>query len=1790
MLEIINYNINEKLHEDTLFVVYRGMRKHDNKSVIIKTYKLSMPLKGELHRLRHEYETLKNLDIHGVIRTYGLERLDKNDVLILEDFKGETLKHYLKSNQLELKVFLSIAIQLSNILGKIHGRSIIHKNLNPGNILINPETKEVKIIGFSLATLLPREERWDTSIQSLQGTLAYISPEQTGRMNRPIDYRADFYSLGVIFYEILTGKLPFQVKDPLELVHCHIAKNPITPCEVNGKLPKVVSRIVMKLLSKNTENRYQGAFGLKRDLEECSGNFKESGFINEFEIGRHDVAEKLTIPEKLYGRESEIAAFMDVFGRVRNGSSELVLVTGYGGIGKSSLVHEVQKPILRKHEYFISGKFDQNKINIPYSAITQAFQALIRQLLTESEVNLSHWKEMFVSSLGSNAQIIIEIIPELENIIGKQPSLLPLEPEETQNRFKIVLQAFVDVFTKREHPLVIFLDDLQWIDMASLNFLKILLINKNSKYLCLIGAYRDDDIDKTHPLNLSVNEIQREGIKVNKITLFPLKITHMNQLVSDTFSCNKDKASPLSELIMDKTAGNPFFINQLLKSLYEEGTFFFHEQTGSWHWDLESIQNKDVTDNVVELMAGKILKFSEKAQHILRLASCIGNLFDLETLLIVSKREKDEVVAILLDFMNEGLILPVNNISAKVQEFVKRGHDLDPMGQLTGNIDHELEITESLTIPHQTPISKPNHPNFNHKFKFLHDRVQQAAYSLISENQKKKIHLMIGRLLLGNTPQKERGKMIFDLVNHLNTGLELITEESEMIELAKFNLMAGEKARESNAYHNTVKFITAGLEILPENKWVSQYELTHSLSVLGAEATFLCGDYTKMEIFINETLKNAKDILDRIEVYKTKTQFLFIQNKPREAINMTLDTLNFLGVYAPRKPKKKQILLESFKTRWALTGKNIENIKNLPQLKDQRILAAMDMATSSISAFHQDAPKVLVILIYKMVALSAKYGNSQFSALLYTMYSAILYNIEERPDSGHQFGCLSQELIKRYKNSQVTVRAYSFFYLTVKHWKAHLKDTLEPFLIAYKTNRELGSLRGASISANCYCYYLLFSGCELGMIEQETARFLGYAGKQKNQSQLNVITMCRQFTLNLMGYSSIRCRLMGSAFNENEMLPILKRDRMNLEISILYSHKAILCYLFRDFSQSLENMTIAIKSSDFVFGDYNITRQNLYHSLALLALYPESERNEQRRYMKIIRLNQRKMKKWASHAPMNHLHKYYLVEAELARVKWNDTKAMDFYDKAISLAEKDGYIQKEALANEVAARFYVSRGRERSAFGYLKEAHYCYYRWGAYAKVKDLEEQYPQFLKKDVLDRGLTGPISISSTISSEINLLTFDLAALTKSSLAISKEIILEKLLSKFMEIVVENAGANKGCFLMERSGQLVIEAEYELCEGDNRARRNTFLKSDVLGSMLPISIIQYTKRTHESVVLDEAVYKERFATDPYIINTHPASLISMPIMNKGMLKGILYLENKLTNGVFNLERVEILKILSSQMAISIENAQLYNLMEQKVEQRTFDLKEANKKLKKLDKTKTDFLSTVSHELRTPLAISIGYAKIIKKKIENVIYPQLKTDNVKVLKTMNQVSSNLEAIVSEGNRLNYLVDNLLDIAKIEAGKVEWKMEPVPVFEIIEQVTHITSNLFEYNDLELVKDVGSALPKVMCDKDRITQVMINLISNAVKFTEKGSITCIARKKNNEIMISVIDTGVGIAETDIEMIFEKFSQSQDVLTTKMKGTGLGLSICKDIIEHHGGKIWVESEQGKGSTFSFTLPLA
>ncbi len=1535
MSVLLGYQIIAPIYESSNSLVYRGIREEDNKAVILKFLKEDYPTPEEILRYQQEYKITHNLSLKGVVRAYSLEKYQNTSVIIFEDFGGESLRILMNNNAFALREFLFLAINITDILGEIHSRHIIHKDINPSNIVFNPYTKQLKIIDFGISTILSRENPTIKNPNILEGTIAYISPEQTGRMNRSLDYRTDFYSLGATFYELLTNQLPFDATDAMELVHCHIAKQPVPPHEVNPDIPKAVSDIVMKLLAKTAEERYESAWGIKADLEKCLFQLENNHPISDFILGIHDISDKFQIPQKLYGREAEVETLLAAFERVsgqkqlttNNGQlttnkSEMMLVSGYSGIGKSALIQEIYKPITKRQGYFISGKFDQFQRNIPYSAVVSAFSNLVRQLLSETEASLAQWRDKLVAAFGANGQVIIDVIPEVELIVGKQPEVPELAAAEAQNRFNLVFQNFIRVFTQLEHPLVMFIDDLQWADVASLKLIKLLMTAHDSQYLFFIGAYRDNEVNTVHPLMLTVNEIREAGGRIEQIFLSTLDLSNVNQLISDTLKCPSDQAIHLAELVLLKTNGNPFFLQEFLKSLYAEKLIKFDfspfskgGSQGRWQWDLNQIKAQGITDNVVELMASKIQKLSASTQQVLQLAAAIGNQFDLQTLAIVYEKSQREIAADLQEALAINLILPLSDAYKSIELDII-GHSL-------------LAVNQPTTI----------------EYKFAHDRIQQAAYSLIPPEDKQAVHWKVGQLLLQNTPQQLQEQKIFDIVNQLNFGLELIAVESEREQLAQLNLIAGKKAKVSAAYESAWNYLKVGMNCLSADSWQSQYDLTLALYVEAAEAAILSGSFEEMERLVSVVLQQGKTLLDKVKVYEIKIQSCTAYNKPLEGIETALSVLKMLGIHFPKKPNKLHIISELIRTKIRLAGKRIEDLIDLPEMTDPYKLAAMRILSTVFSAAYFAAPELFPLLVFKQVNLSVKYGNTAVSSYAYATYGLILSGeVVGDVDSGYQFGQLSLRLLDKFNAKELKARTLFIVNYFITHWKEHIREALSPLLDAYLIGLETGDLEYATFSAGAYCYYSLVMGKELTRLEHEMAMYSN-AFRQLNQETLFYYNQLnRQVVLNLMDRAEDKCRLIGESYDEIKMLPLhLEANTQNICHS-LYFYKLYLGYLFQDYQQALENAALVEKHINSALGAVPLS--HFYNSLTHLAIYLDASKSEKNRILKKVESNQKKIKKWANSAPMTHLQKFYLVEAERYRVLGHKDKAIDCYDRAIELAKEHRYINDEALAHELAAKFYLALGKAKIAQVYMLDARHCYRKWGAIAKVKDLEARYPQLLFRKS-ESKLTTDLKVSESGSESSQIL--DLATVMKATQVISSEMMLDKLLAKLMKILIENAGAQKGFLILEQAGKLLIEAEGAAQKDSITVLQSVPIESGgVYGStgLLSSAIINYVARTKESVVLNDATREGQFTQDSYITQNQPKSILCVPLINQDKLISIVYLENNLTTGAFTPDRLEVIKLLSAQAAIAIANAKLYS-----------EVKESERKLTQFNEASSRFV-----------------------------------------------------------------------------------------------------------------------------------------------------------------------------------------------------------------------------------------
>lgn len=1778
-LSIVGYNLIETIYESATTLVHRASRESQQASVLIKILKAEYPTLEQLTRLRHEYKILHSLEIEGIAKPLALETYKNGLALILSDLGGETL-HKLISLQkgIELSKFLPVAIQLASILSALHQNNIIHKDIKPHNILINDEIYQVILSDCSISSYQARESQTVKNPNLIEGTLAYMSPEQTGRMNRAIDYRTDFYSLGVTFYEMLTGQLPFQANDSLEIVHCHIAKTPVPPYLINSKIPEVVSDIVMKLLAKTAEDRYQSALGLKADLEICLKRLQTSGNISHFKVGELDLFSQFSIPQKLYGREQEVSLLMDAFERVSNppqpplssplgkqeGRVEMMLVSGYSGIGKSSLVNEIHKPIVGARGYFISGKFDQFQRNIPYSAIITAFQALVKQLLTESETQLAQWKEKLLAALGKNAQVIIDVVPEVELIVGKQPAAPELAATEAKNRFNLMFQNFIRVFCSQKHPLVIFLDDLQWADSATLKLLEVIMTDAEIGYLFFIGAYRDNEVNPSHPLRFTLDSLRSKAVIINDITLAPLTLNSISNLIADALYSNIITVKTLAELVIRKTSGNPFFVNQFLKTLYQENLLTFTPPSqGSqafWQWDISQIEAMDITDNVVELMIRKLRKLSDSTQQILQLAACVGNSFDLPTLSIIYKRSAAVTYHDLLPAIQEGLILPISELKISVEE---------------------IRDMRLVTLD----------------FRFLHDRVQQAAYALIDESCKKTVHLQIGRLLLQNSSPETLSEQIFEIVDHLNLGIELISDESEQNEIAKLNLIAGQKAKAATAYAAAAQYLNFGREILPVASWDRQYLITFSLYREGAEVEYLNGNFERAQTLINQTLHQAKSDIDKIEMYDLLIVAYTTNTKYSEAIEIGRIALKLLGIDLPQNSFKVALEEELAAVNRQIGSRSIASLIDNAKMKLPEKKAAMKILNSLAPPTYLTNRTLFSVTIAKQVSLSLQYGHVPESSYMYACYGMVQCAILPDYQAAYEFGILGLKLSEKYDNLVQKCRVLQVIVVFLNHWRKSLSLSHKLTQEAHRIGWESGELQFIAYTFFGQCYNRFYQGYPLIEYLEEIKGYLLLAQKIKNQLTIDVALGYLLTIANLVGLENVN-----TAISEEQHLEECKQRNVTMLICPYLVLKSQILYLFEQPELALKYALDAEKKLAEVPGTISVAEHNFYYSLILTALYVNASELDKNQYRLQLESNQKQMQVWADGCSENFLHKYLLVQADIARIYGQDLEAIDLYDKAIASAKENQFIQNEALGNELAAKFWLARGKEDFAQLYMQKAHYGYQLWGAKRKVENLEHKYPKLLAgtsaQSITNTTVNQTNTTSSTTSPLRTSTSLDLATVMKAAQAISGEIVLSNLLSQLMKIAIENAGAEKGYLILKKSEKLVIEAQGKLEKNDVILLQSIPVYNS---QKLPISVIKYVERTHEDVILGDATAPGIFATDSYIFNSKLKSVLCTPLIHQGKLTGILYLENNLTTDAFTPDRLEVLKLLLSQAAISIENARLYTDLEEanknletKVEQRTLELQENNIRLQQeirvseaavrhrkraeeaaeaANRAKSEFLANMSHELRTPLNGILGYTQIFKK------YKNL----------TNQQKNGIGIIHQCGEHLLTLINDILDLSKIEARKMELYPKEFHFPQFLNGIFEICRIRAEHKGVSLIYKTLSPLPNVIrADEKRLRQILINLLSNAVKFTEKGSITFTVGAQEEKLRFQVEDTGVGIAPEQLEEIFLPFQQVGEN-SRKTEGTGLGLAISRQLVRMMGGELNVKSTLGEGSVFWLDLAL-
>jgi predicted ATPase/signal transduction histidine kinase len=1829
---------------DGEFVVSRIRWGEDLPSSLLFSPALERPAPASLAKLERSYALRGELDPSWAARPVEFVKYRGRPSLLIEDRGGKFLDKVI-DGPMAVPEFLRVASGIAKVLGCLHANGLVHRDIKPANVIVDMATGEAWLTGFGLASRLPRQRQAPEPPEVIAGTLAYMAPEQTGRMNRSIDSRSDLYSLGVTYYEMLVGGLPFTAGDAMEWIHCHIARLPVSPCARANGIPGAISAIVMKLLAKSAEERFQTATGVEADLRYCLSALEAHGQIESFSLGACDVPDRLLVSEKLYGREEEIELLLASFGRVVGGGRpELVLVSGYSGVGKSSVVNELHKPLVPPRGHFASGKFDQYKRDIPYATLAQAFQSLIRPILAKNEEELGRWRDAIREALGPNGQLVVDLVPELKLIIGEQPPVPELPPQDAQRRFQMVFRRFISAFT-RDHPLALFLDDLQWLDAATLDLMEDLLTHPDVKDLLLIGAYRDNEVAPAHPLMRKLQTMRQAEAIVHDIVLAPLTRDDLEELIADSLHCERGRAGPLAGLVEEKTTGNPFFAIQFISALFEEGLLIFDHIEGQWSWDLNRIHAKGYTDNVVDLMVGKLKRLPIETQKALQQLACLGNSADFAMLRMVYQDSSEEMHGQLWEAVRTGLIF--------------RSED---------------------------------------SYRFLHDRVQEAAYSLIPQESRAEAHLRIGMLMASHIPPDKLEEGIFEIVNQLNRGSHLITSIAEHERIAELNLIAGRRAKLSTAYASALKYLRAGRGLLTDETWNGNYGLAFPIEYLLAACEMLTADTAAAENRLSILAERAKSDHDIVLVTCLRQTLYELLDRSDRSVEVFIEYQRGRGRDWSPHPTDEEVSRE-YDQIWSLLGaRQIEELVALPLITNPDVLDVLDVLTATVMSANFTDENLLALLLCRMVSLSLEHGNSDAACFAYVSLGMIAGPQFGNYEAGFQFGKLGYDLVEKRGLHRYQARTYLRFGNCVIPWKRHVKTGRELVRRAFDAANRIGDLTFAGYSCNNLNTNLLAAGDPLAEVQREAETGLEFAEKVRFGRVIIQIKTQLALIRTLRGLKPKFGSFNDDYFDELQFErhfsgnPVLALPECWYWIRKLQGR-----FFAGDHSSAIQASLNAKRLLWTSHSYFEVAEYHFYSALARAGAFDSATEGSRQEHFKALADHHKQLAIWAENCRENFENRAALVGAEIARIEGRDRDSLRLYEQAIRSAHANGFVHNEAVAHESAAQYYLARDLETAGYAHLRNARNCYDRWGADGKVQQLDRLYPY-----LADPEGQRPASLNATIGTPVGQL--DAETVARASQALSGEIVLPKLIERLMRIAVEHAGAERGLLILLRGSEPLIEAEATTGHGrvDVHVRQ-----TDITASDLPKSALHYVIRTRERVVLDDASVRNSYSDDEYLEQRKAKSVLYLPIVKQTKLIGVLYLENNLTPHVFTSDRVVVLDMLASQAAISLENARLYAALEQENLERKWAEEELRRseaylaEAQKLsctgsfgwsvatdehfwsDETYRIFeyevsskvslqmvrerihpedipllaqviaratngdgfdyecrlllpsgavkqIHVVAHAVRgefgthefvgavmditvtrqAEAALRQAHAELahvtrvttmgelaasIAHEVNQPIAGIVLNGNASLrwLARVKEESSDLkearqtiQRIIRDGNRAGEILGRIRALFK----KAEPAKEPLDLNEAIREILLLARSEMNKHQVALCLELAEDLPPALGDKVQLQQVILNLILNgieAMNTVEDHSRDLIIRTQCSEegvVTVTVRDSGIGLDSSSMGKVFAAFH------TTKPGGLGMGLSISRSIVENHHGRLWVTAHDGPGVSFHFTLLTA
>ncbi|WP_224365628.1 trifunctional serine/threonine-protein kinase/ATP-binding protein/sensor histidine kinase [Hyalangium versicolor] len=1762
MLDIPGYRVLGTIRATSSNALFHAVREADALRVIIKTPMAPSPGPRERERYRREFGILQRLqDVRGVARPYACERIHERPVLLLERVQGEALSEHV-GQPFEVSRFLRLALSLASTLAEVHSRNVIHKDIKPSNIILEP-SGEARLIDFGAATL-QRVEHLDAAPSHLiDGTLAYMSPEQTGRMNRAVDYRTDFYSLGVTFYELLTGQRPFQGRDALEWFHAHMAQNPKPPHEVNAQIPPALSAIVMKLLAKVAEERYQSAEGVKADLERCREGLSKNT-LEAFTPGALDIPNHFQVPQRLYGRSAQVSSLLQGFERVvRTGKPELFLVSGYSGIGKSSVVHELHKPVVQRRGFFLSGKFDQFQRDVPYIAVAQAVRGLVQQVLARTDEEIARWREQLIQVWEGQGQVLVDLVPQVEVLVGRQPPLQALPPGEAQHRLHRVVRQCLGVFASAEHPLGVFLDDLQWADLASLRLIEQLLSQPETPPVLWIGAYRDNEVSPTHPLVPVMNEVRKAGAKITDLRLDPLSLEQVTQLVTDTLpGVGAGIVTPLSELVYEKTGGNPFFLLQFMVTLSQDGLLARVPGEG-WRWDAEGVRARGYSDNVVDFMASKLRQLPPGTQHLLRLAACVGSGFSLSMLGTLS--------------------------------------GLADVGEVEQGIEPALR--EGLLVrggPEQ--------------YRFLHDRIQQAAHVLTSEAERKATHLRVGRLMLQSLSQEQVHESIFEVVGQLNAGVELIEEPSERLHLARLNAAAGWKAEAAVAHRPAVTYLAGAFELIPGDPWETDPTLAFKVRLSQARCELMTGNTVRARELAQGLRSRTQTRADIAAIFCLMADSWFASGEPPGAVRCMVECMELLGMPISPRPTLEEVVA-AHDEAWALMGeRSIESLIDLPPMTDPDMKARMSALAGFFGTAYVTNNHLLVVLLSRMVSLTLRHGFTESAVLGFGWFGVLTGSFFKRYREGHALSQLALGFVERHNLR--AQRSVAFLSLQcISYFTRPLPAVQELLLSAFHHGLQTGDFYSATYCSTTTLWNRLAMGHNVDDVYEDSVTRSGFLRKAGLQGPLDLLLIYQRYMQQLRGRTPRFDTWSGDGVDEQALEATMAASGMGPTQAWYWIVKLQSRFVCGSYPAALE---AAEKAAEFVWsmnGAIILREFHLYGALARAALFEEAAPEEQQRLLEAIQKHREQLAEWAESCPESFRAPELMVSGELARLAGRADEATRAYEEAIRTSRESGATQYLGLASELAANFWRTRQASIVAHSFAREAWAAYKQWGAMGKVQHLEAQWPSLASAEIVSSENT-----SSTDSKRIDALT-----VVKTQQAISGEILLERLVTTLLQAAIENAGAQDGALLLPSGDSLSVVASSLASPGES-----TVTPDEGTARELPWALLSYVRRTREPVVIGDASKPHPFLSDEYLARSGARSVLCLPLIRQEHFAGVLYLENNLATNAFSPARLALLGHIASQAAISIENARLYadvqrakaelrranDELERRVEERTRELRQAQARL--VDTARevgmAEVASNVLHNVGNVLTSAVINLEMMQRAVGASRVGRLRQATTLLLEHRDDLPSFLAPNARGGHLPEYLarladelmgqqtrlledmdamgrhIEHIRAIVQVQQiyAKSSLMTEECDLVSLIEDALRIQTAALERHGVAIRREL-SPVPRLKLDKHKVLQILINLISNAkyaLDAVPEGERHLDLRLTSDgkHVRIHVLDDGMGIAPEVREKLFVHG------FTTRKDGHGFGLHSSALAAQMLGGRLTLESDgPGKGAVAMLELPI-